>query len=164
MTAGTFDVNALRAMIGRELTPGPWTRVSQSMVDTYGEVTGEEHWLHNDPERARAESPFGGRTIVQGSFLVAHCARLPEELLVLLGKADYVLNYGYDRVRFIRPVPVGSRVRGRLTPCAVDERPALDGHRRYLLVLDVVVEPDDGDGPAAGARWLCYVVASRAAG
>jgi acyl dehydratase len=106
------------------------------MVDAHAATTGDAQWIHNDPERARREGPFGG-PVVQGflllSLLTSHGAalRIPEA-----GPVVMLVNYGFDRVRFVAPVPVGAsvRVRGRLA----DVRPK--GPDRAVVVIDVVME------------------------
>ncbi|MFE5333850.1 MaoC/PaaZ C-terminal domain-containing protein [Embleya sp. NPDC056575] len=154
--AGTpFVLTDAAGWVGRELGVTGWRRIDQPAVDAYADLTGDRDWLHNDPERARQHSPFEGRTIVQGSFLLAHCVRFLEEVAPPEG-LGYALNYGFDRVRFVRPVRVGSRVRGRFTLHEVRPRPGdapgRDG--RIVLGYDVAIETDDAEGPAVVARWL----------
>lgn len=137
----------LRALVGQELGVSGWVRVTQEAVDAYAALTGDSDWLHNDPERAR-HGPFGG-TIVQGSFLLAHCVRFQEEIAPA-GDIAYTLNYGFDRVRFLRPVPVGSRIRGRLGLNDIRAR----GDRREVIVFDVQIEVEGEPGPVLVAEWL----------
>ena len=125
--------------------------VTQEMVDVHAATTGDAQWIHNDPERARAESPFGG-PVVQGFLLLSLLTELSAGLTFPpFGPVSMLVNYGFDRVRFIRPVHVGSgvRLRGTLAEVAVRE----DG--RAVLAVDVEMEADDGqDPPALAARWL----------
>lgn len=126
------------------------------MVDAHAATTGDAQWIHNDPGRARREGPFGG-PVVQGflllSLLTRHGAalRIPEA-----GPIAMSVNYGFDRVRFVAPVPVGAtvRVRGRLA----DVRPK--GPDRAVVGLDVVMEARAGDAEPVDvvlARW-CFMV------
>lgn len=150
------DADDLTARVGTELGVSEWLEVTQPLVDAYAEVTGDREWLHNDPERARRESPFG-TTIVQGSFLLANLVRFQEQVHSLATDPSlaYALNYGYDRVRFVRPVPVGSRVRARFW--IRDARARDDG---VVVVLDVEVEVEGQDRPALVAEWLGFVRSS----
>ncbi|MCJ7671785.1 MAG: MaoC family dehydratase [Acidimicrobiia bacterium] len=125
------------------------------MVDAHAATTGDAQWIHNDPERARREGPFGG-PVVQGflllSLLTRHGAalRIPEA-----GRVAMLVNYGFDRVRFVVPVPVGASVwvRGRLA----DVRPK--GPDRAVVVIDVVMEARTAETEAVDAviaRW-CFL-------
>jgi acyl dehydratase len=136
--------------------------VTQEMVDTHAATTGDAQWIHNDPERARTESPFGG-PIVQGFLLLALLTRLSAELTFPpFGPVEMLVNYGFDRVRFVEPVPVGAAVvlSGRL----VEVRPRDVG--RAVLAIDVELRvAADGDADAAPGRaavaatWLFLAVA-----
>jgi acyl dehydratase len=133
--------------------------IDQAMVDAHAATTGDAQWIHNDPERARAESPFGG-PVVQGflllSLLTAHGAalRIPEA-----GNVAMLVNYGFDRVRFVAPVPVGAAVHVHGTLAEV--RPKDDD--RAVVVFDVTMEARLGDAApfdAVIARW-CFLLVRR---
>jgi acyl dehydratase len=140
----------LRAVQGADLGVSEWLTVTQELVDAHAATTGDRDWIHNDVERARRESPFG-TTIAQGSFLLANLVRFQEQVLPTLEEPAlaYALNYGFDRVRFVRPVPVPSRIRGRLGLREVRERE--DG---ALVVMDVRIEREGEQDPAVVAEWL----------
>lgn len=147
----------LTARVGDELAVSEPQVVDQAMVDRHADTTGDAQWIHNDPGRAAAEGPFGG-PIVQGflllSMLTAHCGNL---VLPALGTITMGVNYGFDRVRFHAPVPVGAAVRMRSTLGEV--RPKDDGSA--VVGIDVVVEAVAADGtatPAVAARWLFLAV------
>ena len=141
----------LRDLVGQELGVSDWFELTQEKLDAFAEITGDADWLHNDPERCARESPFGGRTIAQGHLLLAHLSRIGESLMPDPGdELAFALNYGYDRVRFIRPVTVGSRIRGRLTVCAVHPR---EGDRT-VIECEVTLEVEGSDRPHLAARWL----------
>jgi acyl dehydratase len=105
-------VAELRALQGTELGPTAWYAITQERVDVFAEATEDYQWIHVDPARA-ADSPLGS-TIAHGLFTLALGPKLMEELMAFDGFA-HSLNYGYDRVRFPAPVPVGSRLRMRAT-------------------------------------------------
>ena len=156
MSDDRFDITSARDWLGRTLGTSGWVPLDQATVDAYAALTGDRDWLHNDPERARRDSPFGGRTIVQGSLLLAHCVPLLEQVAPA-SDDGYALNYGFERVRFVRPVPVGSRIRATYVLRDVRERPAPHGGTRQVLVMEVVIEADDAPGPAVVAQWLGLV-------
>jgi acyl dehydratase len=143
----------LRAAAGSDLGVSEWLTISQEMIDAHARTTGDREWIHNDPERARRESPFG-TTIAQGSLLLSNLVRFQEQVLPTVDQPAlaYALNYGFDRVRFVRPVPAGGRIRARLGLREVRERP--DG---ALVVLDVVLEREGEPEPAVVAQWLGLV-------
>jgi uncharacterized protein len=117
------DVEALRARVGEEFSPyGPEVELTQERIDRFAEVTGDRQWIHLDVERARRESPFGG-TIAHGFFVLSLIPVLrvrPD--LEIVGHGS-VANYGADRLRFVSPVPAGSRVHARCRVVGVDAKP-----------------------------------------
>jgi acyl dehydratase len=147
----TFE--AARQRIGEELGLSDWAAIDQAKLDAHARTTGDEDWLHNDPERAARESPFG-KTIAQGSLLISMLVGFVNEIAPLADDIAYGLNYGFDRVRFIRPVPVDSRVRGRMV--LKDVR--LKGDNRYLVTIGATIEQEDADQPRVAAEWLALVV------
>lgn len=108
----------LRALVGSVLGPTEWYAVDQSKVHAFAEATEDRQWIHVDPVRA-ASSPLGG-TIVHGLFTLSLGPRFVEELISFDGFA-HSLNYGYGKVRFPAPFPVGGQVRMHLSIDAVDE-------------------------------------------
>jgi acyl dehydratase len=98
----------IMARAGSELGVSNWHEVTQEAVDRFAEVTGDHQFIHVDPERA-AQTPLGG-TIAHGLYTLSLGPGLVEELVTFTGFA-IALNYGYDRVRFPAPLPVGDHVR-----------------------------------------------------
>jgi acyl dehydratase len=111
-------VAGLLALEGREIGVTGWRLVTQEDVSAFGAITGDEYWLHVDPERA-AESRFGG-TIAHGYFTLSLGPGFMYELWTLEGISAGV-NYGLDKVRFPAPVPIGQRVRMRARLDHVEE-------------------------------------------
>ena len=131
---------------GSELGPGPWLAVDQHRIDLFAEATGDDQWIHVDPERA-ALGPFGG-TIAHGYLTLSLIAVLIRDLF----RIDHVgahLNYGLNRVRFPAPVRAGDAVRARGRILSVD--PVAGG---YQLVTELVVEIRGGDRPACVAETV----------
>jgi acyl dehydratase len=141
----------LEALRGSSLGISDWLTVDQDMIDAHARTTGDRDWLHNDVERARREGPFGS-TIAQGSLLIGNLVRLQEQVMSTVDDARfaYALNYGFNRIRFVRPVPAGGRVRLHLAVQDVQRRE--DG--RWVLTLDVRLELDGAEQPALVAEWL----------
>ncbi len=136
----------VKALIGTELGVGDWLEVTQDRIDQFAEATGDHQWIHVDPERA-AQGPFG-TTIAHGYLTLSLIPSLGGGGLPVTG-AKMGINYGLDRVRFIAPVKVGSRVRARRKLVDVTE-----GEGFLQLKVEVTVEIDGQDRPAAVAETL----------
>ncbi|MFZ2241857.1 MAG: MaoC family dehydratase [Gordonia amarae] len=105
-------IDDLVALTGRELGPTEWHELTQDEVNTFADVTNDHQWIHIDTEKAAA-GPFG-TTIGHGLLTLSLGPGFTEELLAFDGFA-HSLNYGYGKVRFPHPLPVGSKVRMRAT-------------------------------------------------
>ncbi|MGH2758521.1 MAG: MaoC family dehydratase [Actinomycetota bacterium] len=136
----------VKALIGTELGVGDWLEVTQERIDRFAEATGDHQWIHVDPERA-AQGPFG-TTIAHGYLTLSLIPSLGGGGLPVTG-AKMGINYGLDRVRFIAPVKVGSRVRARRKLVDVTE-----GEGFLQLKVEVTVEIEGQDKPAAIAETL----------
>jgi acyl dehydratase len=113
-------IDQIREAVGQELGVSDWHVITQEAIDKFAEATMDFQWIHVDPERARA-TPFGG-TIAHGLFTLSLGAKFSYEIFSLAG-IGFGLNYGYDKIRFPAPVPVGSRLRMRATLASADEIP-----------------------------------------
>ena len=141
----------LPSWVGKEIGPGEWHEITQERVDQFAEATGDHQWIHVDPERAAA-GPFGG-TIAHGYLTLSLVPMLNWELWTYTGIAMGV-NYGSDKVRFLTPVRVGSRVRMRGKVLSVDQRP--DGS--LLVKNEVTIEVEGSEKPALIAHTLSLAV------
>ena len=140
-------VAELPSWVGKEIGPGEWHEITQERVNTFADATGDYQWIHVDVEKAK-DGPFGG-TIAHGYLTLSLVPMLNWELWTYTGIAMGV-NYGSDKVRFLTPVKVGSRVRIRTTVLAADLRP--DGS--YLVKNQVTVEVEGSEKPALIAETL----------
>jgi acyl dehydratase len=143
---GFASLDDLRAAVGTEVGHGRWLDVSQERIDTFAEATGDHQWIHVDPERA-ASGPFGG-TIAHGFLSLSLIPALTAGLTAVDGVTMGV-NYGLNKVRFPAPVPVGSRVRGRVELMSMDDVPG-----GVQLTSRVTVEREGGDKPACVAETI----------
>ena len=103
----------LEQLTGTTVGTSGWVRVTQEMVNTFSDVTGDHQWIHLDVERATRELPIGG-PIVQGFLTLSLVIKFRTEILDVRG-VTRTINYGLNRVRFIAPVVVGTRLRGTET-------------------------------------------------
>jgi acyl dehydratase len=126
---------------GTELGPTDWTLVDQDRVNLFADATDDHQWIHVDPERA-SDGPFGG-TIAHGLLTLSLLPRFMHQLYAV-ENITMAVNYGFNKVRFITPVPVGRRVRAKAIIAGVD---TLDTAVQATLVTTVEVE--GSDKPAA---------------
>ena len=108
----------VKAAVGQEIGVSDWYEVTQEEIDRFADVTGDHQWIHVDPERA-AQTPFGG-TIAHGLFTLSLGPKMSYEIMDMQGFA-FGMNYGYGKVRFPAPLPVGSKVRMRATLTNVED-------------------------------------------
>lgn len=142
-----MQLKEIQAKIGAELGCSDWLLIDQSRVDRFAEVTQDHQYIHVDPRRAAA-TPFGG-TIAHGLLTLSLLPCITEQVEMVTG-ASMVINYGFDRVRFITPVKVGSRVRGRVSLLSAEER----SPGQLMLKVVVTVEIEGEKKPALVAEWL----------
>jgi len=141
------SVEKLNELVGREVALGEWLEVSQERINAFAEATEDRQWIHTDPERAARESPFK-RTIAHGFLTLSLLSELMR-LAVSVGGVRMGINYGLGRVRFVAPVPAGSRIRGRFKLAALER---LRGGAQ--ATWEVSVEREGGDKPCCVAEWL----------
>ena len=108
----------LKGLIGQEIAVSDWLTITQERINQFADAIGDHQWIHVDPERAKA-SPFGS-TIAHG-FLTLSLLPLFTQECIRMPSVRMGVNYGVNKVRFINPVPVGSRLRGRFMMKAVED-------------------------------------------
>lgn len=138
----------LAALVGKEVGVSDWFAVDQSRVDDFADVTLDHQFIHVDPARARG-TPFGG-TIAHGFLTLSLLVHLCLPFIPEPANRRLVVNYGFDRIRFVAPVRVGKRIRARGTLGAVDER----RQNQIVLRMDITVDIEGEDKPALVAEWL----------
>ena len=141
-------VDALQGLIGQEVGVSRWIEVSQARIDAFADCTEDHQFIHVDPEAARA-TPFGG-TIAHGFLTLSLASAMSYDAVRPLDGVVMGVNYGFDKLRFLAPVPAGSRIRGRFRLLAADDK----GQGRWLLKHELTVEIEGGDKPALIAEWL----------
>jgi acyl dehydratase len=107
----------LTALVGQEVAVSDWITVTQEQVNLFAQATGDHQWIHVDVERATA-GPFGA-PIAHGFLTLSLLPKFFESAMEIRNTGMGV-NYGLNKVRFTAPVPVGSRLRGRMTLLACD--------------------------------------------
>ena len=145
----TIDISAFRSRTGEEFV-SDWRAITQKDIDTFADATGDHQWIHVDAKRAAAETPFKS-TIAHGFLTLSLISTLIRSA-VQFTNLRMAINYGSNRVRFVSPVPSGSRIRGRFTVGAVE---AITVPAAGVQVSwTAVIERENGDKPALVAEWL----------
>ncbi|MGI8393246.1 MaoC family dehydratase [Leucobacter sp. W1038] len=132
--------------VGKDLGYTDWFEITQDRVNLFADAADDHQWIHVDPVRA-ADGPFGA-PIAHGFLTLSLLIPLQTALFDIEGASTKV-NYGLDKVRFVSPVPVGSKVRLTATIAEVLEVPG-----GLQAVIDVVIELEGGTKPAVVARSL----------
>jgi acyl dehydratase len=145
----TIAVDQLQSMQGTKLGISPWVQLSQLMVNQFADITNDHQFIHTDPERASAETPFGG-TIAHGFLTLSQLTQMAESTLPVIKDVRMSINYGFDRIRFITPVRSDARVRAHFTLELAEERTAGE----WTLHHDISVEIEHNKRPALSAIWI----------
>ena len=154
MTA--IDLAHLGDLAGREVGVSDWLVVAQDRIDAFADATGDRQWIHVDAERARTGTPFGA-TIAHGFLTLSLASALVRDAVTVDG-VRMALNYGLNRVRFVSPVPSGSRIRARVALAKID-----DMADSIQAMWNVTIERDGGDKPAVVAEWIVRYYAGESA-
>jgi acyl dehydratase len=150
-TTAFTDLASLEAAVGSGPYLSPWVTVTQEMIDEFADVTGDPQWIHLDVERAKRESPFG-TTIAHGFLTLSLLSNLIGRT-ISYPTAKMGVNYGFERVRFVSPVPAGAQIQAGFTLQEV--KPADIG---VQIAWAVEVRVRDAAKPALAAVWLSRVV------
>lgn len=142
-----IDVRTLRERVGEELATSDWLEVTQAKIDQFADATGDHQWIHVDAARAARESPFQ-TTIAHGFLTLSLVGALLRSAMTPTG-LKMAINYGLNRVRFIAPVPAGSRLRGRFAVGVVEETSG-----SIQVTWRATIEREGADRPVCVADWL----------
>ena len=145
MTTIIQGIAGLKDLVGQHLGYSDYTEITQEQVNTFADATGDHQWIHVDPERAKAESPFGG-PIAHGYLTLSLGPMLAPQIMRVEGISMGV-NYGCEKVRFPSPVPVGSKLRLGAELTAVDDIPG--GAQVYMTFT---FEVQDAPKPSCVAQ------------
>ena len=150
MPIATLD--EITARVGTVIGTSDWITIDQARIDTFAEVTEDRQFIHTDPAAA-AGTMFGG-TVAHGFLTLSLLSRMAADVMLVPPELKMAVNYGFNNVRFLAPVPVGARVRGIFTLANLEEK----GPGRLLAHHDVMVDIDITEKPALTADWLGLLV------
>lgn len=141
------SVEELRSLAGQEIAVTDWFTVNQERVNQFAEATGDHQWIHLDVERSKKESPYG--TTIAHGFLTLSLLPMIMQSAVSMPEAKLSVNYGLNKVRFPAPVPVGSKLRGRM---ALKEVEDIAGG--VQVTWSVTIEREGSDKPVCIAESI----------
>lgn len=145
----TIPIKDIEKYLGTEIGTSRWQEITQSRINKFAEATGDFQWIHVDPERAMTDLP-ARKTIAHGYLILSMVPQLFGQILSVSG-LKYGLNYGSNRIRYTAQVPVGSRIRLKITLKSLDKRPdgsvmagfegvmELEGASRPVMVADLLI-------------------------
>jgi len=142
------DFEDLKSAVGSEVGVSNWVEITQDRINKFAEATGDEQWIHVDTARAVRESP-GGKTIAHGLLSLSLIPMLVREVIGLKVVKN-TLNYGANKVRYLTPVPAGSRLRGRVEVIAAQDVPP----NALRVTYKVTIEIEGGTRPACVAEVI----------
>lgn len=148
-----YSLRTLPDFVGKELGVSSWVRVDQPRIDQFAECTGDHQWIHVDPRRASAESPYGG-TIAHGFLTLSMVATMAMEVGIVPADARAGLNYGMDKLRFMAPVKTGARVRCRVELMSAEDK----GGGNTLIKTRNTLEIEGEGKPALVAEMLAMLI------
>lgn len=149
------SLDEIRSKVGTAVGASPWIEITQKDIDAFADVTGDRQFIHVDPEMA-SNTPFGG-TVAHGFLTLSLLSQMAAGVMLVPEETRMVVNYGFDKVRFIAPVRSGKRVRGHFTLAAAEEkRPG-----QWQFLHNVTVEIEGEDKPALQADWIGLIYLQR---
>ena len=144
----TLNVDQLNDYIGKEVGISEWLLVDQERINQFADATGDHQYIHVDSDRA-AQTPFG-TTIAHGFLTMSLMVLMGYEGSTKLENSVMGINYGFDKLRFINPVKVNSKIRGRFQLISAEEKKP----NQWLLKHNITVEIAGEEKPALVAEWL----------
>ena len=148
---GLVPAEKLVEYVGQEIGSSDWFEVDQDRIDMFADATLDHQFIHIDSEKA---TPLFGSTIAHGFLSLSLVPHLTSQAVLAPENLKMVFNYGLDKVRFINPVNVGSKVRTHSKCVSVDAK----GDGRYLMKTEVTMEIEGVEKPAYIAETLSMFV------
>jgi len=147
-----FDARDFPTLVGKELDPSSWMEITQERINQFADATNDHQFIHVDPERA-AQTPFGG-PIAHGFLTLSLVSHLTAETSVKPEGLFMGINYGSDKVRFLQPVRVGSRIRAQQKILETTEK----NPGQWLIKTAVTIEIENSAKPALIAEFLAMLI------
>jgi acyl dehydratase len=154
-----YHIDHFQAYVGRVIGISDWLKVDQAMIDAFGRATIDMNRIHVDPDFARKHSPFGG-IVAHGFLTLALLTHLSQSAEMVPEGIDYGINLGFERLRFLAPVPVDSSIRLKATALAAEAR----GPGRWTLKSRCNIEVRETEKVALSAIWTVLLINAAKAG
>lgn len=142
------NLSQFREQLGREIGVSPWETISQGQINDFADATGDHQWIHIDRKKATEQSPY--KTTIAHGFLTLSLAPKLMAGLYKINSVKVGINYGANKVRFMAPVPSGSRVRMRMTLKAVEDHEP----QGVRMTAECVFEREGSDKPVCVAELI----------
>jgi acyl dehydratase len=139
----------LESKLGQKVGISEWFDVDQAMIDQFATLTHDHFFIHVDPERAKRDTPLNS-TIAHGFLSLSMLSAMSYSCVPGIMNAHFGLNYGFNRLRFVSPVPVNSRIRGHFSLKEIDKKDTGE----ITIVYDVFVELENQEKPVVVAEWI----------
>ena len=146
-------IQGIKDMLGKNIGVSEWIKVDQVSIDKFAELTMDPNFIHVDPIRTKAETPFSG-TIAHGFFVLSYAVKFSLDVFQKAEESSYNLNYGFNKLRFVSPVLSGSEIRGHFKLSEVSKK----GANGVLKVYDLTIEVKGSEKPAVFAEWLTLTI------
>jgi len=144
----TVAASDLQDLVGTEIGTSEWIAMDQDRINVFADVTEDHQFIHINEEAAK-KTPFGG-TIAHGFLTLSMLSKFSEGSGLVIKGVKMGVNYGFEKVRFLAPVPSGSKIRGRFNlKNVVEKKPG-----QFLITYEVTVDIEGQDKPALIADWL----------
>ena len=148
-----INIEKIQEMVGKELGASNWMEIDQNRINSFAECTGDYQYIHLDEEKTRAEASFGG-TIAHGFLSLSLLSKFANESSFEFSNKKIIINYGFNKIRFINPVRAGKKIRAKFILLEVSQRK----NSQMLIKFEVTIEIEGEDKPAVFAEWLTLLV------
>jgi len=148
---GLVPAETLINYVGKEIGSSEWFEIDQTRINQFADATLDHQFIHIDSEKA---TPLFGSTIAHGFLSLSLIPHLTAQTILAPENLKHVFNYGLDKVRFINPVKVGSKVRTHSKVVSVDDK----GDGRYLIKIEITMEIEGIEKPAFVAESLSMFI------
>jgi len=146
--AKIINKNDITNFIGYQADPTPWHQITQQQINQFADCTLDHQFIHVDEEKAQA-TPLGS-TIAHGFLSLSMLSHFAEDFSVIINGFYMGLNAGFDKVRFLQPVKVNSRVRAHAKTLTIEEKKP----GQFRFGTEITVEIENCDTPALVAQWI----------
>ena len=144
-----FKFDEASEKLGKVVGKSEWYSIDQVMIDKFADLTKDNFFIHVDPQRVIKETPLKS-TIAHGFLSVSMLSAMSYSCVPGIIDAHFGLNYGFNRMRFVSPVPVNSRIRGHFSLKEIDKKETGE----ITMVYDVFVELENQEKPVIVAEWI----------